>query len=66
MNLILLDASMRVAYASPNGVSALHRIGVHEGDLEAEEARSARHPAQTALRQRSAERSIVTWTKSLK
>ena len=26
---ILLDASMRVAYASPNGVSALHRIGVH-------------------------------------
>jgi two-component sensor histidine kinase len=26
---ILLDGSMRVAYASPNGVSALHRIGVH-------------------------------------
>jgi two-component system, sensor histidine kinase PdtaS len=26
---ILLDGSMRVVYASPNGVSALHRIGVH-------------------------------------
>jgi two-component system, sensor histidine kinase PdtaS len=26
---ILLDSSMRVAYASPNAVSALHRIGVH-------------------------------------
>lgn len=26
---ILLDSSMRVAYASPNGVSALHRVGVH-------------------------------------
>jgi two-component sensor histidine kinase len=26
---ILLDGSMRVAYASPNAVSALHRIGVH-------------------------------------
>src|SRR3546814_2376162 len=26
---ILLDASARVEYTSPNGVSALHRIGVH-------------------------------------
>jgi two-component sensor histidine kinase len=26
---ILLDASQRVEYTSPNGVSALHRIGVH-------------------------------------
>ena len=26
---ILLDADQRVAYTSPNGVSALHRIGVH-------------------------------------
>ena len=26
---ILLDASGRVEYTSPNGVSALHRIGVH-------------------------------------
>ncbi|WP_208027163.1 sensor histidine kinase [Rhabdothermincola sediminis] len=26
---ILLDQTMRVAYASPNAVSALHRIGVH-------------------------------------
>lgn len=26
---ILLDSTMRVAYASPNAVSALHRIGVH-------------------------------------
>jgi two-component sensor histidine kinase len=26
---ILLDASMRVEYTSPNGVSALHRIGSH-------------------------------------
>jgi two-component sensor histidine kinase len=26
---LLLDASSRVAYASPNAVSALHRIGVH-------------------------------------
>ena len=26
---ILLDGAMRVAYASPNGVSALHRVGVH-------------------------------------
>jgi two-component system, sensor histidine kinase PdtaS len=26
---ILLDSSMRVAYSSPNAVSALHRIGVH-------------------------------------
>jgi two-component sensor histidine kinase len=26
---IVLDRSMRVAYASPNGVSALHRVGVH-------------------------------------
>ncbi|MCU0309669.1 MAG: sensor histidine kinase [Acidimicrobiales bacterium] len=26
---ILLDATMRVAYSSPNGVSALHRVGVH-------------------------------------
>jgi two-component system, sensor histidine kinase PdtaS len=26
---ILLDASSRVEYTSPNGVSALHRIGVH-------------------------------------
>ncbi len=26
---ILLDSSMRVEYASPNAVSALHRIGVH-------------------------------------
>jgi two-component sensor histidine kinase len=26
---ILLDQSMRVAYASPNAVSALHRLGVH-------------------------------------
>ncbi len=26
---ILLDASQRVEYSSPNGVSALHRIGVH-------------------------------------
>jgi two-component system, sensor histidine kinase PdtaS len=26
---ILLDRTMRVAYASPNGVSALHRVGVH-------------------------------------
>ena len=27
---ILLDASARVEYTSPNGVSALHRIGVHK------------------------------------
>ena len=26
---IVLDRAMRVAYASPNGVSALHRVGVH-------------------------------------
>ena len=26
---IVLDRSMRVAYSSPNGVSALHRVGVH-------------------------------------
>jgi two-component sensor histidine kinase len=26
---LVLDADMRVAYASPNAVSALHRIGVH-------------------------------------
>jgi len=26
---IVLDAAMRVAYSSPNGVSALHRVGVH-------------------------------------
>ena len=26
---LLLDAQMRVEYSSPNGVSALHRIGVH-------------------------------------
>lgn len=26
---LLLDAQMRVAYSSPNGVSALHRVGVH-------------------------------------
>jgi two-component system, sensor histidine kinase PdtaS len=26
---ILLDASQRVEYTSPNGVSALHRVGVH-------------------------------------
>jgi len=26
---VLLDAQMRVEYSSPNGVSALHRLGVH-------------------------------------
>ena len=26
---LVLDAQMRVEYSSPNGVSALHRIGVH-------------------------------------
>src|SRR5699024_9440521 len=26
---IVLDSAMRVAYAPPNGVSALHRVGVH-------------------------------------
>ncbi len=26
---IVLDKAMRVAYSSPNGVSALHRVGVH-------------------------------------
>ncbi len=48
---LLLDAQMRVEYASPNGVSALHRVGVHAntegmrlGDLGLDEA-----PLRTAF-----------------
>ena len=55
---ILLDAAQRVEYTSPNGVSALHRIGVHantEG-LRFGELGPRRQP-RAAPRSRSARRS---------
>ena len=48
---ILLDAAQRVEYTSPNGVSALHRVGVHANSegLRLRRARARRHPRPHGL-----------------